>query len=225
VKLYYSRNIHPRIAVAVARHLRSPVEFVYAAPLEPSQHAAFLKLNPNLRLPILEELGRTLWETDAVACRLSQLAGLSFWRAGDELPDMIRWLSWAREKFVAACDKVHFERITKQRYGLGPIRTDLVAEGLAEFAEAATLLDAHLVEREWLVGDDVSCVDFRMACFLPYRELAGLSLSKYTQINTWYARLSENAAWRDPFLGLDAPDLPPVVLAKVEQSNAAHRKT
>jgi glutathione S-transferase len=208
--LYFSRNLNPRVAVAVARHLKAPVKCVFAAPLDPSQQEKFRALNPNLRLPILVEGEQSLWEADAIACRLSQLVGSDFWRTGAALPEMIRWLSWAKSNFVSACDKVHFERVTKQRYGLGPIHDAVVAEGLSEFAVAAGLLDQVLKGRDWLVGSGVSYADFRMATVLPFASLAGLPLGEYPHIAAWHARLWQLDAWRDPFAGLDAPELPPV---------------
>jgi glutathione S-transferase len=208
MKLYFSRNLNPRVAVAVARHLRAPVECIHAAPLDPSQQAKFRPLNPNLRLPILVEGDHSLWEADAIACRLSQLMGSEFWRTGAAQPEMIRWLSWGKSNFVAACDKVHFERVTKQRYRLGAIRDELVEEGLAEFATAASLLDQVLSGRDWLVGDEVSYADFRMATVLPFAKLAGLPLEDYPRVSAWHARLGQLDAWRDPFAGLEAPELP-----------------
>jgi glutathione S-transferase len=95
VKLHFSRNLNPRVAVAVARHLEAPVGCVHAAPLHPSQQDKFRALNPNLRVPILVDGNESLWETDAIACRLSQLVGSEFWRTGAAQPEMIRWLSWA----------------------------------------------------------------------------------------------------------------------------------
>jgi len=211
MKLYFSRNLNPRVAVAVARHLQAPVEFVYASPLDPSQQERFRALNPNLRLPILVDADQSLWEADAIACRLSQLMGSDFWRTGSALPEMIRWLSWGTHNFVAACDKVHFERVTKQRYGLGPIRDDRVAEGLEQFAEAAALLDEVLSSRDWLVGRSESYADFRMASVLPFADLAGLPLPSYPNLAAWYERLCRFDAWRDPFEGLQAPELPEVL--------------
>jgi glutathione S-transferase len=202
--------LNPRVAVAVARHLDAPVECVHAAPLDSSQQETFRALNPNLRLPILVEGGQSLWETDAIACRLSQLMGSDFWRTGAALPEMIRWLSWGKSNFVTACNKVHFERVTKQRYGLGPIRDDVVAEGLSEFAAAATLLEQVLSGRSWLVGSGVSYADFRVASVLPFADLAGLPLRDYPHVAAWHARLWQLDAWRDPFAGLEAPELPEV---------------
>ena len=41
MKLYYSENLNPRVAVAVARHLESPVEFISASPRRPDLEDAF----------------------------------------------------------------------------------------------------------------------------------------------------------------------------------------
>jgi hypothetical protein len=83
MKLYFSRNYNPRLAVAVARYLNSPVEFEFASPFSPGQGEKFLKLNPNRSVPILVEGDKTFWEADAIACRLSQLAKSDFWPVGD----------------------------------------------------------------------------------------------------------------------------------------------
>ncbi len=211
MKLYYSRNPNPRLAVAVARYLEAPIEFEAASPFAPGQAERFRPLNPNLSLPILVGAGNALWEADAIACRLSRDARSDFWRTGDDEPDMIRWISWGKENFMRACDFVHFERGTKQRYGLGPIDEGKVAEGLKRFDASAVILDAALSERRWLVGDAVSYADFRMAAFLPFNDVAGLPLDRYPAVVRWYQRLEQIQAWRDPFRGLNAPALPPLL--------------
>lgn len=210
MKLLFSRNPNPRLAVAVARHLDANVEFEFAAPLAPGQAERYRPLNPTLFLPILVYGEKSLWEADAVACKLSRDAGSNFWRTGDDEPDMIRWLSWGKENFVRACDIVHFERGTKQRYGIGPIDQEEVETGLKRFHKAAALLEAELSGRNWLVGDAISYADFRMATILPFNDVARLPLSDYPSVSRWYGRLEELDAWRNPFAGLTAPELPRV---------------
>lgn len=210
MKLYCSRNPNPRLAVVVARYLDCPVEFEFAAPFAEGQAERFLKLNPNLSIPILEEAGGTLWEADAIACRLSRAMGSDFWRVGDDEPDMIRWISWGKANFVHACDMVHFERGTKQRYGMGPVDPDNTAEGLDLFDRAALILEAHLASRDWLTGGSPSYADFRMATFLPYNDIAKLPVEGFEAVSRWYARLEALPAWRQPFEGLQIPELPPV---------------
>jgi glutathione S-transferase len=79
MKLYYSRNLNPRVALAVARYLHSPVDFVRASPRHPEHEQAFRAVNPNALVPVLVEDDRALWETDAIACRLSSIAKSDFW--------------------------------------------------------------------------------------------------------------------------------------------------
>jgi glutathione S-transferase len=209
--LYFSRNPNPRLAVAAARHLNAPVSYQFAAPLAPGQADKFRPLNPSLRVPILVESdGRSLWEADAIACRLSQLVGSEFWRTGAELPDMIRWISWSRDNFMHACDMVHFERGTKLRYGLGALDEGTVARGLERFRETAAILDAHLARQDWLLASGLSYADFRMGVFLPYNDVARLPLADYPALAAWHGRLLALPAWRHPFEGLDAPELPPL---------------
>lgn len=210
MKLFFSRNPNPRLAVAVARHVDAKVEFEFAAPFAPGQAERFRPLNPNLSLPILVNAGESLWEADAIACRLSRDAHCDFWRTGDDEPEMIRWLSWGKENFARACDIVHFERGTKQRYGLGAVDHAKVDEGLRRFHTAAAVLEGELSERKWLCRSGVSYADFRMATFLPFNDVAKLPLDEHPAVCRWYGQLEEIAAWRDPFRGLDAPELPPI---------------
>jgi glutathione S-transferase len=214
MKLHYSRNPNPRLAVAVARHLNAPVTYLAASPFAPGQAEIYRRLNPSLSIPILEEEKGTLWEADAIACRLSRLFGTGFWRTDDDgEPDMIRWLSWGKANFVMACDQVHFEYGTKQRYRIGPVDTAKVAEGLGLFHRSSRILEAHLETRDFLLDSGLSYADFRMASFLPFNDVAGLPLSDYPAVEAWYRRLDTLPAWRDPFEGLDAPALPPAPLA------------
>jgi glutathione S-transferase len=106
---------------------------------------------------------------------------------------------------------VHFERVTKQRYGHGPIDAAKVAEGLAEFASSAALLQGQLAARDWVLADGLSYADFRLACVLPYADVAGLPLADFPAVQAWHDRLMALPAWADPFDGLHAPALPPIL--------------
>ncbi|WP_104663298.1 glutathione S-transferase family protein [Ensifer adhaerens] len=210
MKLYFSRNPNPRLAVATARFLNAEVDFEFAAPFAEGQAERYRLLNPNLLLPILERPGRALWEADAIACFLSRQVGSNLWRSDDDEPEMIRWISWGKENFVKACDMVHWERGTKLRYRIGPCDEAMVEEGLKAFHKAAKVLEAELSGRAWLLGDTISYADFRMATFLPYNDAARLPIGDYPALARWARRLEQIEAWRDPFRGLDAPELPPI---------------
>lgn len=202
LKLYYSHNLNPRVAVAVARHLASPVEYLRARPMHPAHRDTFRKINPNTRVPVLVEEARTLWETDAIACRLSELAGSDFWRTGDEQAEMIMWISWGTHHLTRAADPVYFERIVRPQFSDEAMDPSELEEPLREFREHAAILDAHLADRTWLIGDRISYADFRVATSLPFAERAGLPVDEFKNVMRWHGRLMALPAWSKPFEGL-----------------------
>jgi glutathione S-transferase len=203
VKLYYTHNLNPRVAVAVARHLGSPVEFIRASPRDPSQEEAFRPINPNTLCPVLVEEDRTFWETDAIACRLSNLANSDFWRSGDELPEMIMWVSWGTHHLTRAADPLYFDRVVRPTFSDVPGDAAQIAEGLRNFEKFAAILDETLADRDWLVGGRLSYADFRVATSLPFAGAASLPLDDFANVRKWHDRLLELDAWREPFAGLD----------------------
>ena len=195
----------------MARHLNAPVTLEWASPFDPAQSKKFRALNPSLLIPILVENGKSLWEADAIACRLSMMVGSNFWRMDSDLPDMIRWISWGKPSFVHGCDMVHFEVGTKQRYHPGPVDQSKIKKGLELFHKSASQLNTHLQDRDFLLESGLSYADFRMATFLPFNDVAKLPLSDYPNIKRWNKSLEDIAAWADPFEGLHTPQLPPII--------------
>ena len=204
MKLYYSHNLNPRVAVAVARYLGSPVEFVRASPTAPDQREAFQRINPNNRVPVLVEETRTLWETDAIAYRLSTLAKSDFWRAGDEMADMIKWLSWSAYHLNPAAGTLYFEHVVRPTFSDEPVSAVQLEEAMHDFRHYTAILDRHLDGRTWLLGEQISYADFRAASALPFAGRAGLPLQDYANVQKWHDRLWAIEAWRDPFGGLTA---------------------
>ena len=205
MKLYYSPNLNPRVAVAVARYLGSPVEFVRADPQNPANTENFRPLNPNALLPVLEEDdGRTIWEADAIACRLSMLAGSDFWRMDETAPDMIRWISWSGQHLNQSGGTVYFDRLICPKYGIPRLDPARVEKASREFARLMAMADAALEGRTWLLGDRLSYADFRVATCLPFAEGAELPLDQVPNIRRLGQQLNALEAWRDPFNGLVA---------------------
>ncbi|HEX4300748.1 MAG TPA: glutathione S-transferase family protein [Gammaproteobacteria bacterium] len=204
MRLYYSHNLNPRVAVAVARHLDSPLDFIRASPFRPDQIESFRKMNPNTRVPVLVEGEKSLWETDAIACRLSEISGSDFWRRDAEMPEMVRWISWGTHHLTRAADPLYFERVVRPLYMKGSIPKDPkeLEEPLQEFRQFAAILDAYLKDKEWLLESGLSYADFRAATSLPFAAQAGLPAQDFPNVQRWHGQLLRLPAWREPFEGL-----------------------
>jgi glutathione S-transferase len=152
---------------------------------------------------VLVEDGRaTLWETDAIACRLSALAGSEFWRTGEEQPDMIRWISWAGYHLNRAADPLYFNAVVMPTFTADRLPEPELQQALTDWRTHLPVLDMALRDRDWLVGDALSYADFRVATALPFAEVAGLPLDAAPHVRAWRDRLDRIEAWREPFAGL-----------------------
>ncbi len=200
-KLYYTHNLNPRAAVATARYLGAPVEYVRIAP-RGADEEMIRPFNPNTLAPVLvEDDGTSLWETDAITLRLARLTNSDFWQT-DRLDEMLQWVSWNAHHFTRPGGTLIFENVTMVD---APGRTRDVAaleEAEADFHRLAPILDNVLAGRDWLVGGRLSYADFRVATALPFAEAAGIPIDDYRNIRRWHDRLLEIDAWREPFAGL-----------------------
>lgn len=197
--LYYTHNINPRVAVAVARHLQSPFKLVRYEPMG-ADREAFLALNPNSLAPLLVEDGKPLWEADAIALHLSRLAGGEFWPDAHAV-EMMQWVSWSGHHFTRAGADLVWHNFTAVSW-MGSPTPEVLAGPTEDFHRFAAILDATLAERDWLVGGRLSYADFRVASALPFAERGLLPVQAYRHIVAWHDRLNELDAWREPFAGL-----------------------
>jgi glutathione S-transferase len=201
VKLYYDTTINPRKACAVARHLQSPVEFVHVR-LARGEHKRpeFLALNPNGRLPVLQDGDRVIWEANAIMCHLAIAAGSDLWpRDAASQVEVQRWLSWDAFHFMPHGGALYFEHLIKPLIGLGPADEAAVRQATQAFEQSAAVLDAHLAQRQFLLGDALSVADFAVSAALPWAREARLPLDRFPAIGRWHSRLAALPGWRAPF--------------------------
>ena len=172
----------------------------------------FAELNPNRRMPVLEEDGWVLWESNAILFYLaSQTPGSALWpREAREQADVVRWLSWESSHWDPAWDMVITERVKKQflvtresgRRTEGmtkdprPADSERLSEGTRYVIELARVLDAYLNSRQWLVGNGPTIADFAVASWIPSAEPAGLSLDGFEAVKRWYAAVERLPGWR-----------------------------
>ena len=106
---------------AVAYELGVALEFVRVELLSSreSHTPAFLAINPNGRVPVLDDDGFLLWESTAIQRYLA--AGTALLpTARRAAADVDRWLAWQLAHLGPAMSKVGYERIVKQARRLGP---------------------------------------------------------------------------------------------------------
>jgi glutathione S-transferase len=174
-----------------AAHLGLPLERRFYDILQgETRTPEFLtNVNANGRIPVLQDGDRLLPESNAACFYLAEGSPLipsgRFDRA-----DMLRWMFWEQYS--------HEPNVASLRFWLEYIGEDGLSEtqrmllpAKREAGEAAlALMDRHLANRNWFVGDAVCLADLVL---YPYTHVAaggGFDLGRYPAIEAWLARVA-----------------------------------
>ena len=201
MKLYYDELLNPRKACAVAKHVGAPLEFV-RLDVTTGAHKTpdFLRMNPNGQLPVLEDGTFSLWESNAIMCYLARKNGSDMWPRDDAGQlEMVRWLSWDGAHFSRHGGALYFEYVIKPKFRLGPVDEPLAAEAGTAMRRYAAVLDAHLADRTFVIGETLTVADFALAVSLAYPEATAKEVAGFANLARWHDRLNEFPAWREPF--------------------------
>jgi glutathione S-transferase len=185
--------------LAVAEHLGIDYQFVLCDLTKGAQKSPeFTALNLNQRMPVLEEDGWSLWESNAIAQYLASKKPDAGLLPKDERgrAEVNRWMFWESAHWDQACAILIFERFVKAFFGRGPADPVEVEKGLAQFGRAASVLDQHLKGRKYLCGDRLTVADFAVGAPMIMAEPAQFPLENCPEIRRWYASLAALPAWQ-----------------------------
>ena len=157
----------------------------------------YLAMNPNGKVPVLEDGDFVVWESRAINAYLASLkpeAGL--------YPDDARkralidqWSYWQAIHLGPAIQRIAFERLLKPMFGMGEADETVIEQQMKELAQLLPVLDAALAGKDWVCGD-LSVADFALASVFVYRAPSRLSLDAYPNIAAWLARMEARPAWQ-----------------------------
>jgi len=157
---------------------------------------AYGSMNPNRKIPVLEDDGARVWESHACVRYLAASYGDGGLWPLDPVRRSIadRWMDWkitTLQPFMHICF-----------WGL--IRTkeadrdmSLIEKAAIDLGETWRLFDAHLEGRSFVLGDRLTMGDVPLGCaFYRYVNLP-LERPSLPAIEAWYDRLQERAPFRE----------------------------
>lgn len=200
MKLYTFPLSHNSVKVmAVLNHLgiQPEIEILDLTKGE-SQTPEFKALNPNGKIPTLQDGDFILWESHAIMRYLAEK------HESDLIPtdiqrraEMNQWLSWHLAHLGPAIGGVIWERVASKFFeGYEPDEHNH-KKCLANLERFAPVLDKHLENRKFVVGDKLTLADFDMASSFIHIEMAQLPVTRYKHIMLWFQRIVEIPAFRN----------------------------
>ncbi|MEM7268320.1 MAG: glutathione S-transferase family protein [Pseudomonadota bacterium] len=151
---------------------------------------AFLAMNPNGKIPVLElDDGSAIWESNVVINRMATDSENTLWPRSNLRYEIMQWQSWEAAHWQPACSTF----ISK--YFFGNKGVDLEAAETA-FRPLAKVLDEALEGRDWLVGETLTNADVSVAAYLAYRGACHYPMDGYDNIARWLDAIEALPAWK-----------------------------
>ena len=188
------KSLNSRKVLALIHHLDLPVEIV-ALSVEDVQSDTFAAINPNRLAPALVDGDLTLWESNAIGIHLAK--GSAMLPSGPQLQsDMLRWLFWESTHFNKALGTIFFESVVRPQLGWGAGNQALINDALQQAEKYLAVLDAHLKDRPFILGESLSFVDFAVASAEPYRDRIAIDFDRFANLQRHYDFIAQLPAWQ-----------------------------
>ncbi|RYX91206.1 MAG: glutathione S-transferase [Comamonadaceae bacterium] len=125
--------------------------------------AEFMALNPNSLVPLMEDDGFTLWESNVIVRYLcgKHSAGALYPASFNGRFDAERWMDWQQTTLNPAGRDAFVQLVRKPG---GQSDAARIEQSVAATEPLLDLLDAHLQSRAFVLGDTFTMADIPIAC-------------------------------------------------------------
>ena len=182
---------------AVAHELSLPVTFV-AVDMRGGEHKspAFLAMNPNGKVPTLEDNGFCVWESNAILCYLAAQKPQSGLLPTEPraMAQVQQWLQWQATTFALSTGEVMLETVYAKMRGL-PKDEAKYAAGMEKVRRDLGVLEGVLAGKEFVCGR-LTLADFSLSSSLMMRGPMGVDLEAFPNVKAWVARMEARESVR-----------------------------
>ena len=148
----------------------------------PDLKAAVAAVNPNGKVPALQDGSLTLFESLAINLHIAGKAGAPLMPAGDDGSRVLQWTLWAGTEAEPAIMQwaynTYIHPAEKRDAALAKAGAEAVAPRLA-------VLDQHLAGTGWLVGAGFTVADLNLASVLYGAWMNGFDFGPYPKVKAW----------------------------------------
>ena len=155
---------------------------VIPVPFGPELKAAIAAVNPNGKVPALQDGSLTLFESLAINLHIAGKAGAPLMPAGDDGSRVLQWTLWAGTEAEPAIMQwaynTYIHPAEKRDAALAKAGAEAVAPRLA-------VLDQHLAGTGWLVGAGFTVADLNLASVLYGAWMNGFDFGPFPKVKAW----------------------------------------
>jgi glutathione S-transferase len=157
---------------------------------------AYLQLNPNGLIPVIDDDGFVLWESNSIVRYLAATrgAGALYARDARERANAERWMDWQLCHLLPGMSPLFMGlvRTPPEARDPGAIET---ARGRA--GAAWRILDTALAGRRYVTGEHFTVADIALGGFAYRWHALPIERPSLPGVRAWYDRLQERSAYRE----------------------------
>ena len=149
-----------------------------------SKAPAYLAINPLGQVPVLDDGGEVLRDSQAILTYLAAKYGKGKWLPLDDpaaLGHVAEWMSFSSAEMIQGC-AIARALIVFNRPGDIPGAQDKARRALA-------ILDGHLAGRDWLVGGNPTIADIANYVYAGLVHQGGIDPHGYKAVSAWLGRV------------------------------------
>ncbi|MEM6387017.1 MAG: glutathione S-transferase [Pseudomonadota bacterium] len=146
--------------------------------------------------PVLVDGKVHISQSGAIQTYLSDKTGLFGGETDEEKREILRWMLWDNHKLSSNSGVLRF---MKNFLSAKHRSTDVIAFLEGRQKAALEILDAHLTQRDWIVGRSVTNADLTCCGYLFYDEPFGFSRAGWPAIDRWLDRIANLKGWKHPY--------------------------
>ena len=153
-------------------------------------------MNPNGRVPVIEDDGFVLWESNAIVRYLAAVhgAGSGLYPSDPQARAQAdKWMDWASSTLAAPFRPVFWGMV---RTPAGQQDKAAIARGVQELNELWAIVDAALAHQPYLSGDELGMGDIPLGCFAYAWFEMPIERAPLPNLQAWYERLTARPAYR-----------------------------
>ena len=170
----------------VANYLGLAYEYLRVS-LRDGEHRRpeFLRLHPAGKIPVLDDKGFVLFESDAICRYLARRQQSPLYPEEAQAQALVnQWLDFVAQHVGGAMNKIVFNRIFAPRIGAA-VDDHAVQEGGVFLKRFLPVLEQQFARQAFLSGAAVSLADMSLLAVLDPAEAAAVDLSTYPALGRW----------------------------------------
>ncbi|HEX5864797.1 MAG TPA: glutathione S-transferase [Casimicrobiaceae bacterium] len=164
---------------------------------------AYREINAMGEAPVLEHDGVRLTQSGVILDYLTDTLGRFGPKDAGERREILRWLLWDNHKLTSYTATYRFMRTFLKGSDEGVMK---FLRGRAETAWG--VLNAHLSDRRYVVGDRLTIADLSLCGYLFFPDEIGVDWSAYPALGDWLDRIRAEPRWVHPYQLMPGNPLP-----------------